>query len=300
MPADLQTQPVHSNCSIALRKCERQFAETQALAHLGSWEWDLPTNEVQWSDELYRIYGLEPGHDAVLSGFFDRADSLEIVQALTSGEAKDLRPFDFEDRIVRPDGSIRILRTRGEVISDENGSPMRVVGTSLDITEQRLAEEALRASEQRFTYIFRSNPAPMSMTLPSDGRLVDLNDRCCEFLGLDRSTAIGRTTLELGIWVNVTERAAAVRGITAKGTIEDMEVQLRSQSGDILDVLLSMELIDTPGGDAPLILSTFKDITARKAAERQLAQEQRLMRTLLDNIPDQIYVKDRDGRFIPH
>lgn len=298
MFANSPVQHDESTCSVALRKCERQFTETQALAHLGSWEWDLATNEIQWSDELYGIYGIKPGHAAVLPGFFDRGDSLEIVQALAAGEARDLRPFDFEDRIVRPDGAVRFLRTRGEVIFDENGAPVRVVGTSLDVTEQRMAEAALRLSEQRFTYIFRSNPAPMSMTTPDDGRLVDLNDRCCEFLCLERSTAVGRTTTELGLWVNVVEREAVIRTLKLTGTVQDMEVQLRSRSGQVLDVLLSMELIETPGEEAPVVLSTFRDITERKAAELQLAHEQNLMRTLLDNIPDQIYVKDLQGRFV--
>lgn len=129
-----------------LRERERLLEDAQAIAHIGSWEWDIAANRVTWSDELYRIYGLEPGEfEASYEAFVelvhpdDRQRVNEVVQ-----EAYSLgKPFRFEHRIVRPDGEIRYLEGRGAVFRDGGGRPTRMSGTGHDITDRRLAEEAL-------------------------------------------------------------------------------------------------------------------------------------------------------------
>ena len=113
------------------------------MTHIGSWEWNLATDSVTWSDELYRIFGLAPQSTPVTYGVFldhvhpdDRALIVETVgRALT-----DRRPFSVEHRITLRDGRERLLRGRGRVMLDEAGAPERMVGTAQDITEQRHAE----------------------------------------------------------------------------------------------------------------------------------------------------------------
>jgi len=131
---------------------EKQLQEAQAIAHVGSWEWDVSSNRVVWSNELYRIYGLDHGSfKASFEGFLervhpqDRDHSRHVVeQALV-----DRRPFTFDHRVVRPDGTIRTVHARGEVLTNEDGRPARMVGTGQDVTEQRLAEAALRSAYDR-------------------------------------------------------------------------------------------------------------------------------------------------------
>ena len=131
----------------ALRSSEGRLLEAQALAHVGSWEWDIEGDEVRWSDEVYRIYGVEPGRFEVSYKTFltmvhpgDRPRLEEAVrQALATGGF-----FEVEHRIVRPDGTERAVAGRGRTICDSDGRPIRMLGTELDITDRKRAEEQRR------------------------------------------------------------------------------------------------------------------------------------------------------------
>jgi len=127
--------------------------EAQALTHLGSWQWNVASGEISWSDELYRIYGLKPQERQIDFESFmglihsedrDRVGSI-IGQAYQTGAA-----FEFEHRITLSNNSVRILYGKGKADKDAKGAITRMVGTSQDVTEQRQAEAALRLSDERF------------------------------------------------------------------------------------------------------------------------------------------------------
>jgi PAS domain S-box-containing protein len=123
----------------ALARSEERLAEAQRLAHVGSWEWEVGADVVHWTDEMYRIYGLEPGAVAITYQSFlervlpeDRAHTEAVVRAaLQQGE-----PFVYDHRIVRSDGAIRVLHTRGGVVKNEDGAPTRLGGACWDVTER--------------------------------------------------------------------------------------------------------------------------------------------------------------------
>lgn len=136
----------------ALRTRERQLLLAQQIAHMGSWEWDIRSGAVTWSDEMWRIFGLQPGSGrASYETFLDlvHPDDRGFVREITDRAAVDGQPFLFDFRACRPDGAVRILHCRGEVTCDETGQPLRMLGTDQDVTELRLAEEQLRLSQQK-------------------------------------------------------------------------------------------------------------------------------------------------------
>jgi PAS domain S-box-containing protein len=147
----------------ALRESQEQLLEAQRLAQLGSWEWDVEGDVVTWSDELYRIFGLDGDtEERSYAAYLARVhpDDRERVDAAIREANRDAGPFDFEDRIIRPDGSMRALRTRGRAIANREGRTVRLVGTCQDITDQKAAaardlelarehEARLRAEEER-------------------------------------------------------------------------------------------------------------------------------------------------------
>lgn len=127
-----------------LQRRETQLEEAQQIAHIGSWEWDIPGNRVTWSDELYRIYGLRPQEfAATYDAFLERVhpDDRALVAHAVERALAEHSPFSFDHRVVRPDGTERTIHGRGEVIADESGNPLRMLGTAQDISDQRKAEE---------------------------------------------------------------------------------------------------------------------------------------------------------------
>ena len=125
---------------------EAQLVEAQRIAHLGSYEWDVATNKVRRSDELCRIFGVLPGqfaptYEAYLACV--HPEDRSATNAIISRAFEKQQPFDFEERIVLPDGGIRTLRSRGDWTLDDNGRPTSLVGICQDITEQKQAEQQL-------------------------------------------------------------------------------------------------------------------------------------------------------------
>jgi PAS domain S-box-containing protein len=136
-----------------LRQVAAQLSEAQALTHIGSWEWELPTNAVSWSAELYRIWGLAPGRfGASYEAYLETVhpDDRELVDEAVR-RALETGAFDYKCRIVRSDGDERVIRARGKLVTDASGSPRKLIGTAQDITAQTEIEvrrEGLLAQER--------------------------------------------------------------------------------------------------------------------------------------------------------
>ncbi|MBV8385607.1 MAG: PAS domain S-box protein [Acidimicrobiia bacterium] len=143
----------------ALLEHERLLAETQRLARLGSWEWDIAADRMTWSEELFRIFGLDPlefvpTYEAYLArlGAEDRIIADELVRkAVERGD-----PYAFEHQVRLPDGGVRWVQARGRVIRDETGRVAKLQGTAQDVTDQR---EALDARAQLETLALRQRHA---------------------------------------------------------------------------------------------------------------------------------------------
>jgi PAS domain S-box-containing protein len=142
----------------ALRESRTLLEEAQKVARLGVWEWDPETGRVSWSDELYRIYGVDrarftPSFEGYLERVHpeDRGRVSEVVaSALIDGHG-----FSFEERIVRPDGSVRSLRSQGEVVKNAQGRPLKLLGACFDVTEQKDYETQLRAAAESLQRLSR-------------------------------------------------------------------------------------------------------------------------------------------------
>lgn len=136
-----------------LKDSERQLAEAQHLARVGNWEWDIPTNTVVWSDELYRIFGLKPqAFGATYESFLERLhpDDRQRVSAVIEQAVASAGSFSHHHRVVLPDGRVRILHTRGAAVATgEDGRPVRMFGTAQDVTERREAEGQLKKSNEQ-------------------------------------------------------------------------------------------------------------------------------------------------------
>jgi PAS domain S-box-containing protein len=169
----------------ALDRQTRQLMDAQRLAHIGSWDWDLETETVIWSDEHYRIFGVDPKtyrptYETNMQFVHpdDRQRGVEAVEAAI----RERGAFHMELRLVRADGVECHVISRGEITTDGAGRPVRMVGTIQDITERKLAEEALRESEAKFRALAEASPALIALLDP-DANLVYMNQRHREMYG---------------------------------------------------------------------------------------------------------------------
>lgn len=175
-----------------------------------------------------------------------------------------------------------------------NGRPA-ILGLISDVTERKQAEEALRASEERFAKAFQASPHPVVISELDTDRVVDVNDAACQLLDYCKKDVQGRTTLEIGVWQSAEERTRFVDLLKRMGSVRNVEVKLRSRKGEVRQFLLSSELIELNG--KPCSVTVGDDITDRKRAEDELRRSHTFLRQVIDADPNFIFAKDRDGRF---
>jgi PAS domain S-box-containing protein len=125
---------------------ERQLAAAQEIANMGSWEWDIETNTVTWSDQMRLIFGLPMDAPASFAGYLDRLhpDDRSRIQATIAASVAERRPMNYDWRTIRPDGEERLIHTRNMLVTDASGRVVRMLGIALDITERTRAEENQR------------------------------------------------------------------------------------------------------------------------------------------------------------
>jgi len=143
----------------SLRESEALLKKSQEIAHIGSWRLDLKKNELYWSDEVYRIFGLAPQEFGATYEAFLQAvhpDDRDRVDQAYKNAIQNQQPYEITHRILRPDGSVRIVHEKSEDIVDESGKTILSIGMVHDITEHVQAEEALRESERLLNDVFNS------------------------------------------------------------------------------------------------------------------------------------------------
>ncbi|MGE5241817.1 MAG: EAL domain-containing protein [Bacteroidota bacterium] len=182
----------------ALRKSEASLARAQRIARLGNWDWDIVSNELRWSDEIYRIFGLKPEefaatYDAFLSSV--HPDDRQFVVEAVNKALCEKRPYSIDHRIVLPDGTERIVREQAEVTYDENNKAVRMLGTVQDITEERHVQDRLNYLAHYDTLTGLPNRVLLQDRLSQAMVEADRRDRLVAlmFLDLDRFKIINDT-----------------------------------------------------------------------------------------------------------
>ena len=264
----------------SLRESERRLDEAQRIAHVGYWERDFHAGTIQLSEESDRIFGLPHAGVIELSQWNerwltlihpeDRARIRVAAEAAIAGGPD----YDVEYRIIRPDGTVCFVHSRGVVTRDEAGRALRMFGMMQDITELRQVESELLAVETRFrTFVDHATDA--LFVHDEQGKVLDVNRRACEVLGYTRSELIGMTpalfdaqTIEdEGFELRIRKRLDA-------GESFDFETTHRRKDGSTFPV----EVRTRPfrDGDRRLSLSLTRDVTERRRAEAEREQMRRM------------------------
>ena len=273
----------------ALQISEASLAAAQRLAHLGSWSWHRHTQHTHWSDELYRIVGCEPqsfaGSFDAIQPYIHPEDREGFATALRDA-LRGTAAYDFEHRVVRPDGTQRIVHELADFVRDERGEIVQVVGSIHDITERRQAEQALRESEMRIRTLV-SNVAIVLISISLDGTVTFCEGKGLEPLGIKPQQVIGRLVYDVIRGQPGLEHDVR-RALTGQNV-----VSVRRQG----QVVLENRFTPVRDRDGRLtgIMCVSIDMTEHKRIEEELRKSEAYFRALINNTLELVAIVNRDG-----
>lgn len=284
-----------------LRASEERYARATAIGKVGVWELDVLSGQYYGDANLKSLFGYAP--DELSTDPFvwlrlvhpeDQPIAMENWELLQSGAADSCH---YELRMVRKDGSIVWTDVRCHSARGEDGRLTHLIGATVDVTERKLAEQALRESEERFAKAFRTSPHPIGITEVATGRCIEVNDACLELFGFRREEVIGNTTLMLGIWPNLEDRVRVIERLKAGQPVRNMEFALRIKSGALRHLLASADLAELNG--TLCIITVANDITDRKQAEEALRVSEERFAKAFQASPHPVVISELDsGRVV--
>lgn len=324
----------------ALRQNQMILAQAGKMAHLGAWEIEFKgyenvnDNPLRWSDEVYRIFGYEPGTVQVTNDFFFECvhpqDRQKIAEAFRRALAEK-RSYEIEHRVIRPDGVERIVLEHGDTVYGEDGQPLRLFGAVQDITERKQAEQSRRESEERLRSLFENSPlaiweedfSQVKAYLEDIKRkgITDLNayltghrEVISECLRLVKVLDVNQAALKLyeansksyllGNLDKTFPQESLSRFkyellVIANGGLEfQSESAVNSLLGNRRIVSLNWAV--APGSEQTYakVLVSLIDITERKQTEEKLRDSEKRFRALIENSSEEVSLLAADGTLL--
>jgi PAS domain S-box-containing protein len=262
-----------------LKLSESLLVEAQEIAHIGSWNWELATNLIYWSDEHFRIVGLRPQEVPMTverAASYIHPDDRPAAWAAVNQSLRDLRPYEWRLRIVREGGEVRVAQSRGRLVCDERGKPVRMVGTLQDVTERVRAEQALQESEERISTLVALMPAAV-YTCDAAGRITFYNRRAAELWG--REPRLGeeqeRFCGSFRMWTPdglplMHDQCPMAQAVREGRAARNMEVVIERPAGSRVVASVNIDPLYDREGRLAGGINVFVDVTERKRAEEAL------------------------------
>jgi PAS domain S-box-containing protein len=280
----------------ALRQRERDLTEAHRLARLGTWHWTLADDEVTWSEEVYRVFGFDPalpppGYEAL--ALLHEPDSRTRLHAAVQRTLESGEPYALDVEILLEDGTNKWITARGEVEEWIDGRPGKLRGTIQEITERKLAEQALRKSENRFRRLYESNL--IGIGFPDKwGNINDGNDELLRIVGYSRED------LHAGLvrWDRMTppeyRELDQIHILEARerGSCTPYEKEYIRKDGCRVPILCGFARLE--GSDSESI-GFVLDFSAQKTAEAALRESEKQFRALAESLPQLVWVTDSRG-----
>lgn len=301
-----------------LRASEASLAKAQQIAHLGSWEWNIETNDLYWSDEVFHIFGLVPDEfGATYEAFLNSVhpNDREFVNNSVNDALHENKTYDIEHRVIRPNGEERFVNERAKVFFGDSGEPILMIGTVHDITDRKMVEVALKESEQRYALAQKSADLGSWDWNIMTGNL-EWSERVEPIFGYSKGEFNG--TYEGFIEsIHPEDKQIVIDSVNAsveEGEEYDVEHRIVWPDGTIRWISEKGDVLCDESGKAFRMLGIVQDITKRKKAEialahardtlaqrvevatRDLREEKQRIETVVETIPDGIVVIDREGK----
>jgi two-component system CheB/CheR fusion protein len=239
-------------------------------SHTGSWEFELTSGVAHRSLEHARIFGHDsaeaPWSLQIFMAHVIPEDQPKVEDRIREGIASH-QDWDFHCRIRRMDGELRWIRVAGGRKEGGGQGSVWITGVTQDITAQMEAERAVRLSEERFATVFHASPDAIAITRPEDGVYTMVNEGFPRLLGYAPEEVLGKSALELSVWVHPQDREQWKAELLSKGLVSNLEMAFRKKDGSQAIGQVSSRLITI--GEETVQLSIIRDITQRKREEEE-------------------------------
>lgn len=283
-----------------LKEREDQLDRAQRIARIGSWEWNLTTDIITASKQLYHLYGLEPSDSMTFQEFLQyfHPEDIDHINEVLYEAQRNMSAFELNFRIIRTDGVERNIMVHGEV--ELYGKDLLMYGTSMDVTEKHAMEEALRKSEQQFRAIFNSTFQFIGLLNP-EGILLEVNDTALQFGGIEREEVVNKPFWECYWWT-----------VSSKGQVKLREAIKKAASGEFVrynaevygagktqyTIDFSLKPVFDDSGKVVLVIPEGRDITEQIEAEKALRESEVRYRILVESMSEGVAMMDEKGAII--
>lgn len=286
----------------ALRRKDELLSRAQAIANLGSWEIDLAKNRISWSEEVYRIFGVQPGDlgstPEEMLDYVHPDDRLAVRSAYLSSLKAGGKGYESEHRIVRKStGEVRVVHEKCEHFRDEYGRVVRSIGMVHDITERKEIEDKLRNSEEKARNILRYAPTGICEVAftPGGPKFITVNDIMCKFLGYSESELLASKPLDLlnerGIVITQERIRNELAGEEKSGFTE---YKVKAKDGREYDVAVRTKFTMKEGKLETALISGL-DVTERKRAEEEIRRHADDLRYISDTATQMLVQSNRSA-----
>lgn len=280
-----------------LLESERQLAQAQRIAQLGSWEWDVETGRLTWSDEMYRIYGLEPGSEITYEKYLGlvHPEDRDLVASSAQRAAEIGESFEFFHRMRRDsDGTERILHCEGKAQQDADGRVVKVFGIGHDVTEVKKAQEELRESELKFR-LLAENMSDVILLQDREGRLLYVSPSAERILGYSADALTGSNVFDIVDMADAERWRREVYRQLSDGKISTQTVvRAERKDGQPIWLELATRPIRGEDGEIEQFLASGRDVSERVHAENEAARYRAELEKRNRELQDFAYVASHD------
>jgi PAS domain S-box-containing protein len=277
----------------ALKRSEERYALAQRSANIGSWDWDIQSGDLKWSDTIEPMFGFSDGEfGKTYEAFLDcvHKDDRQFVIDSVNACVEENKDYNIEHRIVWPNGAIRTVSETGDVVRDEKGSAIRMLGIVQDITERKQMEEAFLEAEETYR---------ITLTNISDAVFVTDDKGKFTFICPNVHVIFGYSNNEVQKFKNISKILGnsiyKSKELNSKGELTNIEHEITDNAGDKHLLLINVKKVNIKDGS---ILYTCHDITKWRHAEEELKKSEEKYRVAFNTSPDLFYRVGLDGSIL--
>ncbi|UCC96666.1 MAG: PAS domain S-box protein [Phycisphaerales bacterium] len=290
----------------ALKQSEEKFRLAMETTNDALWDWDMVTNEVYRNPRHATMLGYEPGELSASQQEWEKRihpeDKPSVFEAVKAHSDGTIPSFNIEYRLATKSGDYIWVLGRGKVVAYSNdGAPVRMLGTNVDITEKKKAETELRNSKNLLEKIFDGlDSAIFVLDHEMPPHIIDCNCSAVDVFGYAKSDLLGRTTdcLHVNKETLLEFQNKLFSAIKERGHLSSFEFRMKRRNGEIFPSEHAVFPLQNDDGDRIGWVSVIRDITERRKTLQTIRENQELIQGILDNTASVIVVRDTRGRYV--